>query len=407
MKRNTILLVAKREYIKTVRKPSFWIATLAFPILILIVSFVSGYSAQRVEEKIKQEAKEAKLILIVDKSRIIDMQILLPPFEQIELDKLEFGIDRVKTNEADALFVFPEDIQQSQVISIYAQDDGLINRGKYNDTARQLLKQSLLLGLEDANKINLFNQELKIQSTHFKDGQEISDRLEDFIVPAASVILYFVLAFLGSNFLLMSVSEEKENRVIEIILSIMSHREIIWGKIVGLLGVIFTQVIVLLILGGAIFWFSRDSLPFSIDWSLIPIDPVQILISCFYIICGFLTIATAMVGVGSAMPTYKEAQSFSSFFIMLSIFPIYFAALILQEPNGPIAMVTSYFPFTAPLILLIRNALGALSLWETFVSSVILLGYVAAGFYFSFKLFEFGSLEYSQKLSLKRLFQRR
>lgn len=402
---NKILLVAKREYVRTVRKPSFWIATLAFPALILIVGFISGYSAQRMEKKMEQEAKEAKLILVADQSQLINQQVFQLPFEQI--DDLDAGISRVKNNEADALFVFPEDIQQSLTISIYAQDDGLINRGKYNDLARQLIKQSLLLGLKDADRITLFNQELKIQSTHYKDGLETSDKLEDFIIPGASVILYFILTFLGSNYLLMSVSEEKENRVIEIILSIMSHKEIIWGKILGLLGIIFTQITVLLVLGGIIFWLSLDHLPFTFDWSLITIDPVHIVISFFYIICGFLTIATAMVGVGSAMPTYKEAQSFSSVFIMLSIFPIYFATLILQEPNGPVAIATSYFPFTAPLILLIRNALGALPLWEALFSAVILLGYVTAGFYLAFKLFQLGSLEYSQKLSLKRFFQKK
>ncbi len=113
-----------------------------------------------------------------------------------------------------------------------------------------------------------------------------------------------------------------------------------------------------------------------------------------------------MVGLGLAMPSYKEAASFSPIFTILSILPIYFLPLILQNPSGAVALGTSYFPFIAPLILLIRNALGELSTLEVFVSIVAMTTYVVLGLFVAFKLFELGAMEYSQKISLKKLFSK-
>ncbi len=398
-----LMLVAKREYVKTIRKPSFWLATLAFPIFMIVVMVISGYSSMRTEEKIKEDLKNVKRILVVDQANIVNPAILLNPYEGST--DVDYVIAEVKSDKANAAIVYPSDLAVSQQITVYTKDEGIMALGKYDELARQLVKQSILLSLDDPADIGLFNSNLTVTSTYFKDGEVTSWRLEQFVVPAVSLLLYFVMVFMGTNFLLMSVSEEKENRMMEIVLTGIRSKELVWGKVLGITAIIITQLIVLIVLSVVGILFTINMLPLDLDWSQIPLNPLGIILNVFYIFCGFLVIASMMVGVGAAVPTYKDAQQFSSIFIIAAVFPLYFVTLIIAEPNGLVARLTSYFPLTAPMIMLGRNALGALPVWEMLLSIPILLVYVGISLYIAFVLFEVGAYEYNQKISLRRILE--
>ena len=205
----------------------------------------------------------------------------------------------------------------------------------------------------------------------------------------------------SSTYLLQSVSEEKENRMIEIMLSNMTSRELIWGKILGQIAIVFTQLFVLLSLAAIGLYFTLSNNPLPIDLSDLNLTVGQVLLGVFYLFTGFMIMATTMVGVGSSMPTYREASSFSSVFILTAVSPLWFASTIIFEPSGLAATITSYIPFTAPMILMFRNALGELSTLELLFSSGVLVIYVMIGLFLSFKLFEFGSLQYSSRINFQ------
>jgi ABC-2 type transport system permease protein len=171
------------------------------------------------------------------------------------------------------------------------------------------------------------------------------------------------------------------------------------GKVIGQVGAIFTQIFLLVSMAGLVIRFTSDSLPFSL--ANVSIEPTQIILAIVYLIFGFLILAFTMVGVGAAMPTYREASSFSSVFILLSIFPMYFFMMVLAEPTGLLSIVTSYFPYTAPMVLLLRNSLNALSPVEIAISIVTLIIDIFVIAFLSYRLFEFGALEYNQKISFK------
>ncbi len=405
MKNNKLLLVAIREYIRTIRKPTFWLATIIFPVFMIGVSYISGYSAQYTENKVKEELKLVKRILIVDDTGFITSNFIQKPYELIT--SIDEGVTEVKNNDAEVLFVYPKDIRENKSIQIFTQDEGIMSYGKYTPVAQELLKQVILSGVNDPEKIQLFNSPIQAKTTYFKNGVVNDVRLEKYIVPIVALVLYFIMVFMGTNFLLMSVSEEKENRMMEIVLTTITSKQLIWGKIIGLVAIVISQLVVLAILGGIGIWMLLNRLPITINFSEIPLSVFGIAFNLFYIFAGFLMIATAMVGVGAAMPNYRDAQQFSSFFIIAAIAPIYFVTIIIADPNGLVARITSYFPLTSPLIFLGRNALGALPTWEALISIPLLIIYVIIGFWIAFKLFEFGSIEYKDKLSLKQLFNKR
>jgi len=407
--KNKILLVAKREYIKIVKKLSFWILLFIIPILYVVLGAIIGVSSESVEEKIAQEAKEAKQILIIDetgliKDDIIEDDIITAGF--IRADNKKDAIALVQSGEADALFVYPEDIAQSQEIMLFAKETSLLSRSRFDNMAHWLLNQSLLQEIGNSETIVLFNADLTLTKTLFKDGEEVDQRFEVFIIPIISILVYFLLTFLSASYMLSSVTEEKENRMIETVLSTISPRELIWGKIIGLTGVAFTQLIALGALGGIAVLVSQNVFTIDIDWSAVSVNVWQIVSAIFYIITGFLFLSSIMVGLGAAMPRYRDAQGLSGIFIMLTVIPIYFAQVLIVDPAGTVARIVSFTPFTAPLILLFRGSLDALPLWESIVGMIVMAVYVGIGFFVAFKLFELGSLELSKKISVVSVFKK-
>ena len=96
---NKTLLIAKREYISIVRKRSFWLATLAFPALILGLSFISGYSSHRAEQKIKEEVQAATRVLILDEAAIINENTYQTQFEKVD-DLVGHLLDNIDSRES-------------------------------------------------------------------------------------------------------------------------------------------------------------------------------------------------------------------------------------------------------------------------------------------------------------------
>ena len=148
----------------------------------------------------------------------------------------------------------------------------------------------------------------------------------------------------------------------------------------------------------------KTKLPFDIDFSKIVLDPVAIGLAFFYTFAGYLLYAAIMAGVGAIVPTAREAGGLVAFFMICALSPFYFIAALIADPDGPTAVLTSYFPLTAPLVLVLRNALGALSPIEIAASIAALIAYIVLAFLIAVKLFQLGALEYGQRLSLKRLF---
>lgn len=219
-------------------------------------------------------------------------------------------------------------------------------------------------------------------------------------------MIYFLLVITSASFMLMAISEEKENRMIETIRSMVTPRQLIWGKLLAMIGLALTQLVVLALYGIIAYQASTKILPVHIDWSLVHLGLWQVLLTAYFIFSGFVLMASLMVGIGAAMPSYRDAQQASPLFIIGSILPVYFASILLADPSGLVARVTSYVPFMSPLVLTFRASVGALSVWEQIIGIVVSTGYILIGLYAAFKLFEIGSLEYGKKIGFRNILKK-
>ena len=208
--------------------------------------------------------------------------------------------------------------------------------------------------------------------------------------------------------MLTSTTEEKENRVIEMILTTIEARTLIIGKIISLvlLSMIQGLLVILPALIGYILFHDSLKLP-ALDLSSIPFDPFRVGMGAVIFIASFMLFTGLMVAIGAAVPTAKEAGGFIGLIMMLIFGPLYAASLFVSSPESPLVRGLSLFPFTTPIPLMLRNALGNLAPWEYAVGIALLIIFGIITMLIAVRIFRFGALEYSRKLSVKEIFGRK
>lgn len=399
-----IITVAKFEYFRTVKKLSFWLTTISIPVLMIVLVIISGLNSIQTEERFEQLSKDTKEILILDEANVINKDYVKEPMKLV--DNFDQALDRVKKSEVDALIHYPEDIYEGDNYKIYAQDKGLLGQVGYSSAADNLLNLSVISKVEDQSISKLLltkpGQETVIYD---KEGKVVDDLAKRIAIPVISGAIFVLAVFISASYLLQSVSEEKENRMIELILSIVKDDILIYGKILGLSLVVLTQLILWLVMSLGIFAFAMKAFSFNIPLVISGVDLITIGFNLFFVLAGFLLFAAIMVGVGAVGTSYKDSQNLSGTFIMISTIPLYFITAIITDPNGPLSMVLSYFPLTSAMIFLIRNSLNVLPVPELILGFVLNIIYVIIAFIIATKLFKLGSLMYNRKPTMNEIFR--
>lgn len=401
---NKFLAVTRREYTSIVTKRSFWLATLLFPLLILILGGISALSAKSARKSEKDQLGQAKHIEVYDPSHTIQDALIQAPLQRTA-DR-DAALAEVKSGKIDALIVYPEELNPAAHIEIHAKETWITQRNRFEPLAKSLLRDSILERVGDPGLIALFHANVPIDTTTYRDG-EPAMHISALIVPGFFLILFYMLLLLSTNVLLTSMTEEKENRVVEMLLTSIRARDLLMSKLAGLAAVGVTQLALTLVLTLGVAALLKTRLPFEIDMSKVVFDPVAIGLAFFYTIAGYLLYASILAGVGAVVPTAREAGGLVAFFMICALSPFYFITALIAEPTGTTAVITSYFPLTAPLVLVLRNSLGALSPLEIATSIIAMITYIGLAFMGSVKLFEVGALEYGQRLSFQRVFAKR
>jgi ABC-2 type transport system permease protein len=145
----------------------------------------------------------------------------------------------------------------------------------------------------------------------------------------------------------------------------------------------------------------------SLDLSSLPVNGLRISIGAAVFTASFLLFTGLLVAIGSAVPTAKEAGGFFGIVMMLIFGPLYALPLFISNPDSPFVQVLSTFPFTAPIPLLLRNAVGNLTVHEALISITLLVVAAAIVMMIAVRVFKYGALEYSRKLSLREIFSRK
>lgn len=238
------------------------------------------------------------------------------------------------------------------------------------------------------NKVNV--NQIKIE----KPGEEGKGGFESvFFSSIIFILLLMMMIIYSGQMLVRSMLEEKSNRLIEILISSCTPKDLLFGKVFGLSALGLTQIIVWLIIGISL-----------IGATLIPMNAFENIHLIFvYFILGFVFYTTLFVGVGSIVSTEQEAQQITSYLSLLLVLPTVFIISALQNPESTIIKLLSYIPFTLPSVMILRVNVSPIPLWEIAATFLIMILSIIIVVNVSAKIFRFGILYYGKMPTLNEL----
>jgi ABC-2 type transport system permease protein len=396
--------VYRFEVMRTLKKKSFWATILAFPLLMGGVFGIVYYAGTQSDSAAADLANERFSIGITDDSGVISAEIR-DQIGAVEITNKTDGANQVKSGKLDAYFYYPADLTKEKV-EIEAQNVGIFENGKYQSVAQSLLQASALAETDPA-VVAILGSTVNYDVETFQDGKSYNPMME-MIAPGIFLVLFFLIITTFGAQMLNAVVEEKENRVSEMILTTIRARTLVVGKIFAFLTLILIQAAVILSIVAIAYFLLRDNLNLpSFDLSQLPLDPVRIAMAAVIFLASLVLVSGLLVAVGAAMPTAKEANQFFGVPIVMLFAPLYLAPLMITSTTNAAVTFLTYFPFTAPLPLMLRNAVGNLSVGEVLLSVSILIITAVIVFTIAARLFQTGVVEYDSKLSIKNLFKKR
>lgn len=388
------------EFIRTIKKKSFWIMAMLFPVIIGVIFTIQYFSNMATIEASEETASQKFSIEITDQSGLINEQIISALGASKSSDK-QTSINKVINNQLDAYFFYPDNLDKNAV-EVYAKDVGIFDNSRYQSVATTILQQSVSPTV-DPEATAVLKNSVTYNSITYRDGKQ-SNNFSELIAPGLFLIVFYLLISMFGNQMLTSTTEEKENRVTEMILTTIEAKTLIIGKILSLIALAFVQVLAIVspILIGYLLFRNQLSLP-NFDISSIPLDPVRIGLAAVIFALSFLLYTGLLVAIGAIAPTAKEAGSFFGVIMIFLYGPLYAVTLFISTPESPIVKFLSFLPLTAPIPLLLRNAVGNLSIADALIGCLILLISAGLAMIVAVKLFRYGVLQYSSRLSLSVL----
>jgi ABC-2 type transport system permease protein len=412
---NKIFLIAQREYLTRVRKKAFLVSTILLPLLFIGMIFGSAVLTKNTMKKVE--------VAIVDP---------LNQFTQTELNSVSsktFVFKKVNDSEADikanftkqgynAYSIIPK-LSDTSKNSIIIQSESAKGDMVSESIERRLnqlwdTKKLTLLGIDVTKKAQYESSTFDVEIKNAND-ENANGKLAGNISRILGILIYFVILIYGSQ-VMMSVMEEKTNRIAEVIVSSVKPFQLMMGKLLGVGMVALTQFIlwiVLIFVAYNVFAKSGNSgsagaMVEGVQNMFKGINVGSILVFfLLYFIGGFFFYASIYAALGSAVnEDMREAQQLSFPITMLVIFSLLISQVTTHEPTSALARWASMIPICSPFVMMSRipyGVPGTVPWWEIVLSLVILYGSILLVIWASAKIYRTGILMYGKKVTFKEL----
>ena len=423
-------LIIEREYLNKVTNKSFILATFLTPLIIVGFSLFIGYLTSVNNDTVKN-------ISVVDQSGYFtnslnnsdDLNFHFINDFDLEEAKL---ISKTKSDYGLLFIPYYDDLNQIADSIMFISEDApsiaIISRieGKIERLLTNRNFEKVGLDIEKINKskinINLYQESFEGEETTKMDG------IIKLIFGMVLGMLLYIFIFAYGSMIMMSVIEEKTSRIVEIMISSVKPFQLMMGKILGTSLAGLTQFLVWTIL---IVMFSylmtsifgietstqNSELLLSSSGNMSMNTEALNMISAFidlpltnifvafliYFIGGYLLYASLFAAIGAAVDNQTDAQQFVIPITIILVLALYVGIFTIPEdPNGTVAIIFSYIPFTSPVVMLMRIPNGV-PIYEQIISIIILYLTFTLCIWFAAKIYRVGILMYGKKPSYKEL----
>ncbi len=402
--------VIRHEYLTVVKQRGFWAYMITMPLIFLLVFILVGLSGRSENTSLENIAKDLKGSAVIDASGLVSEEVVKAGGQTLypasQYDQLR---EEVESGERKGLIYYPSTLLETGQYDIYVSSTDFVFSSSLTEAGGALLKNSLYAPIGSTQKIALAQQGAEAVTTTYANGTT-SVGFTRFIVPGAIAAMFIIILMFSIGYILTSISDEKENRSMEMALTYLSPRTLIVGKLVSVVLITLTQLVFFAVLGVIALLIAVNTnfiqLPANLDLSSLPIDPVSVAFGLGFLVVGFILFAACMAFIAVLLPS-KQANSFSSLFYILPFVPFWFLWSVLTDPSNPVVQFITYFPITAPTTSLFRNTVGNLSVGEASLSLAIMAVVAAIVLWLVVKIFPKGALEFQNALSLKAIFSKK
>lgn len=418
---NKILLIIRREFLTRVRKRTFIIGTILFPLLYLGLIFGTGYIAEKTKENLK--------VAMMDHSGLFKQDLINKANATDSLNTISLISKDTKgfENSFDSLgydgyIIIPENFNWRTGTD---SNRILINTKKsFGNGATRPVEKKLnqlwtkikhdSLGLTAA-KDSILNSSITLKLNNEKN-KNADAGIATVIGYVCGFLMYFILLLYGSQ-VMMGVTEEKTSRIAEVVVSSVKPFQLMIGKIVGIGMVALTQFLIWIACIFIIYNVGKSS-GNTADGASGMVGQIQnvftsvnlpVVLSCFifYLLAGFFFYSSLYAAIGSAInEDMREAQSLSFPITMLIIFSIALMTPAIANPSSPVAVWASIIPFSSPIVMMARVPFGVpntVPIWQLALSMALLVAGFLFTTWFAGRIYRTGILMYGKKPSWKEM----
>ncbi|HIE58269.1 MAG TPA: ABC transporter permease [Anaerolineales bacterium] len=398
---NKFWYLARQEYRNRVFRRSFILGTLVIPIIITVLLTAIIITAI--------VSVDRRPIGYVDYSGALD-GASMPDIEgeKMQVDILAFpdesSADAALWNEEiQAYYVFPETYLTNPQVDLYFLEeppDSVIVADfedylRYNLLPEHPTPEQLLL-------VRGFSLTVRSPDGSKEYQDEGAGFFVSIMMPFGMMILMLIVIMGGSGYFLQVVTNEKENRTIEIMITSVTPGQLIGGKSIALVAVGLTQIGIWAASAAAA-WFIATRTLTDLQTLKVPWD--IFVVSALFFLPTYTIVAGMMIAIGAVVTESQEGQQISGVLSLLFTSPVFFAALAFADPNSPFLIALSFWPTTAMITLLLRWGLTEIPWWQVLLSWSINAGTAMLVVWAASRIFRVGMLRYGQRLSLKAAFQ--
>lgn len=426
-----ISLVIQREFLERVSKKSFIITTILMPVLMLALmatpALIMAFAGN-----------EAKTVDIVDESLVIAPA--LKSDDGIKYITCTQPLDSVRANStADAVLFIPKDVMDGKkAIQLYNNEaSSMTLESNIRDQVNGIIENIRLESYDIANLDQILKEvesDVSIQSydNTSKDEEKESSTILSYILGTVLTFFLYMCLLLYGQMVMTSIIEEKNNRVLEIVVSSVKPTQLMLGKICGIGLVAVTQIVIWGVLLAALSAFVLPALtPASVAADLSAMNaagaagteslgtPVELLqalsilgnvgyiiqifgLLLLFLVGGFMLYAAVYAAIGSAVDNIQDAGQLQSVVVMPIILGIVFGMMAASDPGSQLSLWTSMIPFTSPMVMMARIPFGVPG-WQITVSLIILYASFFAMVWVAAKIYRVGIFMYGKKPSVKEL----
>lgn len=427
-------VVVRREFVGTVKRPSWLIGTFGMPVFVALYAgliFLIGSTAAKMDKPtgkagvvdhagivrfeksptasgdIPDDAKQAmdRAVAIVGASAgpaAGIMKALVTGTEFIPFADEATALAALEKKEIGSLFVVPADYVEVGKITAYNASKSILSEGKLSQVPlRRLLVKSLAADAVPAGVVARILNPFDITTlVKGPDGKWVERGLAEIVrrlgVPLAFTMLLLISILTSAGTLIQGVSEEKENRVIEVILSSIDARSLLLGKLLGLGATGLLQLAI---------WLTMALLPAVMLIAGLALSPGIVVLCLVYFVLAFLLYGTLITGTGVIGTNAKDMQQYGMFWAIGAAIPMPFLEVLLRDPNGTAARMLSYFPLTSAVTMMVRIGSGGVPWWEIPLTLLILAASAWLALRFAARVFRTALLMYGKRPTVAEIFR--